>query len=157
MIFFVPGSVFQLVFGVLISASFLIFSVWARPFVTRFNNRFKIATDLAIMVTFAIAIMMNKSVDTSREPRWLDKSVFDALFSIVNILVPTMVVLVEFYTQATTNEETVEVHEYAWLGDEKYGGFKELVLDESPRLKALRYNLDNTDLQILNAKASDAG
>jgi hypothetical protein len=63
MIFFSPGSVFQLVFGVLISAVFLTFSVWQRPFLSRFNNRFKIATDVAIMVTFAIAIMMNKNVD----------------------------------------------------------------------------------------------
>ena len=31
------------------------------------------------------------------------------------------------------------------------------MLDESPRLKHLRYNLENTDLQVLNMKANDTG
>jgi hypothetical protein len=157
MIFFVPGSVFQLVFGVLISAVFLCLSVSIQPYISRFNNRFKVVTDIAIMTTFAIAIMMNKSVDTSQEPRWLDKAVFDIAFTVANVLLPVLTVIVEFVTQATSGQEDEEIHEYAWLGDEKHGGFKELVLDESPRLKTLRYNLENTDLQVLNLKASDAG
>ena len=156
MIFFSPGSVFQLVFGVLVSAVFLVLSVWIRPFVSRFNNRFKIITDVAIMTTFAIAIMMNSNVDVSQEPGWLGKKVFDMAFTVVNMVLPACVVFAEILAQTETEEEE-EVHEYAWLGDEKHGGFKELVLDESPRLKALRYNLESTDLKLLNSKAIDAG
>jgi hypothetical protein len=130
--------------------------VWIRPFVSRFNNRFKIITDVAIMTTFAIAIMMNSNVDVSQEPGWLGKKVFDMAFTVVNMVLPACVVFAEILAQTETEEEE-EVHEYAWLGDEKHGGFKELVLDESPRLKALRYNLESTDLKLLNSKAIDAG
>jgi hypothetical protein len=157
MIFFVPGSVFQLVFGVLLSATFLVLSVSIQPYLSRFNNNFKIASDVAIMATFAIAVMMNKNVDTTQEPQWMDETVFDLAFSFFNVLLPALVVLHDIHRQYSTPDENEETHTYAWLGDEKHGGFKELVLDESPRLKQLRYNLENTDLQRLNSKASEIG
>ena len=49
------------------------------------------------------------------------------------------------------------MHEYAWLGDENSGGFKELDLDEDPRMKSLRYKLENVDLKLLNELAGSAG
>jgi hypothetical protein len=156
LIFFSPGSIFQLVLGLLVSAAFLVLSVRIQPFTSRFNNRFKVATDVAIMTTFAIAILMNGHVDTSNEPSWMSKNVFDAVFAIINIWIPLMVVAIELFTQNAVHEEE-EIHEYAWLGDEKHGGFKELNQDEGPRLKNLRYNLENTDMKILNEKATAAG
>ena len=67
-----------------------------------------------------------------------------------------MVIPFELITQAVDGDKEVEIHEYAWLGDETHGGFNELVLDKSPRLKALRYDLENADLKVLNEKASEA-
>ena len=94
----------------------------------------------------------------SQEPSWLGKEAFDLAFFFVNLFVPFVVVVVEFVTQAADeDDDEEEIHEYAWLGDEKHGGFKEVVIDESPRLKLLRYNLEQTDLKVLNLKAEDAG
>ena len=94
----------------------------------------------------------------SQEPSWLGKETFDLAFAFVNLFVPFVVVVAELVTQAAKgDDEEEEVHEYAWLGDEKHGGFKELVVDESPRLKLLRYNLEHTDLKVLTRKAADAG
>lgn len=157
LIFFSPGSIFQLVLGLLISAVFLVLSVRIQPFTSRFNNRFKVATDVAIMATFSVAVLMNKHVDSSQEPSWMSKTLFDAVFAFVNIWIPLTVVGIELFTQGYDDSDDEEIHEYAWLGDEKHGGFKELNLDETPRLKSLRYNLENVDLKVLNDKATSAG
>ena len=67
----------------------------------------------------------------SQEPSWLGKETFDLAFAFVNLFVPFVVVVAELVTQgAKGDDEEEEVHEYAWLGDEKHGGFKELVVDE---------------------------
>ena len=158
MSFFVPGSIFQLIFGVLISAGFLGLSVSLRPYLSRFNNRFKIATDIAVLATFSVAIMMNANVDRSGEPEWIDDYFFDIIFTIVNVIVPLGVVVVELLVQMTRSAaEAEQFHGHAWLDDEKQGGFKVLVMDDSERLRSLRYDLETTDLKELNVKAVNAG
>jgi hypothetical protein len=158
MSFFVPGSIFQLIFGVLISAGFLGLSVSLRPYLSRFNNRFKIATDIAVLATFSVAIMMNANVDRSGEPEWIDDYFFDIVFTIVNVIVPLGVVVVELLVQMTRSAaEAEQFHGHAWLDDEKQGGFKVLVMDDSERLRSLRYDLETTDLKELNVKAVNAG
>ena len=105
LIFFSPGSIFQLVLGLMVSAVFLVLSVRTQPFTSRFNNRFKVATDVAIMTTFCVAVLMNKHVDSSQEPTWMSRSLFDAVFAVINIWVPMMVVAVELFTQAAEDDD----------------------------------------------------
>ena len=59
MIFFRPGSVQQLLVGGLIAAFYMVAAASKRPFVSRFDNNFKICTDGAIVMTFNIAVMLN--------------------------------------------------------------------------------------------------
>ena len=59
MIFFRPGSVQQLLVGGTIASFYMAAAATKRPFVSRFDNNFKIATDGAIIVTFNIAVMLN--------------------------------------------------------------------------------------------------
>ena len=62
MIFFRPGSVQQLLVGGSIASFYMAAAATNRPFVSRFDNNFKICTDGAIVMTFNIAVMLNDRV-----------------------------------------------------------------------------------------------
>jgi hypothetical protein len=155
MIFWSPGSVQQLVTGVQISAMFFVLSVKNRPFVTRFNNNFKICTDLAVLITFAVAILLSPRVDQSMEPAWVTRDVMDTILLVANMFIPALVVFMEFSRGAEQEEEDIHAR-YGWLGDERDGGFK-LLVEEEPRLAGLRRELEALELKTLNSGAREAG
>ena len=66
-----------------------------RPFVSRFDNNFKIATDGAIIVTFNIAVVLNDRVDLSKE--LLSEDLLNFCLVVVNILIPACVVSEQIY------------------------------------------------------------
>ena len=95
MIFFRPGSVQQLLVGGTIASFYMAAAATKRPFVSRFDNNFKIATDGAIIVTFNIAVMLNDRVDLSKE--FLSEGFLNFSLILVNILVPLGVVVEQIY------------------------------------------------------------
>ena len=46
------------VVGAIISTGFLVAAVKHQPFLTEFDNRFKILTDFALVITFNISLML---------------------------------------------------------------------------------------------------
>ena len=153
MIFWTPGSVQQLVVGVQISAFFLIISIKTRPFLTRFNNNFKIVTDLAVMVTFNVAVLLSERVDWSMEPEFITREILDMMLIVVNMLIPSIVVILEL---SRSTSETRSEAKFGWLGDERHGGFK-IMAEEEPRLAGLRHELEGVELKTLNQNARAAG
>lgn len=153
MIFWNPGSVQQLVVGVQLSAFFLILSIKMRPFVTRFNNNFKIVTDLAVMLTFNVAILLSDRVDWSMEPDFITEDGLDLSLVIVNMIIPSIVVILELNRSTTVQEDPAR---FGWLGDERHGGFK-IMAEEEPRLAGLRHELEGLELKTLHKHARDAG
>ena len=119
MIFWSRGSIQQLAIGIQVSAFFLVATVKYQPYMTRFNNQFKIVTDAAVLVTFNIAVILSDRVDSSLEPAWsvtqcilsqpstcqsdpyltvlrrCDTEMMDAMLIIVNIVIPVSVVIYE--------------------------------------------------------------
>ena len=153
MIFWTPGSVQQLVVGVQLSAFFLILSIKTRPFLTRFNNNFKIVTDLAVMLTFNVAILISDRVDWSMEPDFITRDGLDLMLVVVNMVIPSIVVIMEL---SRPEEQPQEEAKFGWLGDERHGGFKVLA-EETPRLSGLRHELEGLELKTLNMNARAAG
>lgn len=153
MIFWTPGSVQQLVVGVQLSAFFLILSIKTRPFLTRFNNNFKIVTDLAVMLTFNVAILLSERVDWSMEPDFITRDGLDLMLVIVNMVIPSVVVFMELSRPV---EQPVDEAKFGWLGDERSGGFK-IMAEETPRLSGLRRELEGLELKTLNRNARAAG
>ena len=95
MIFFRPGSVQQLLVGGTIASFYMAAAATKRPFVSRFDNNFKIATDGAIIVTFNIAVVLNDRVDLSKE--LLSEDLLNFCLVVVNILIPACVVSEQIY------------------------------------------------------------
>ena len=153
MIFWTPGSVQQLVVGVQISAFFLVVSIKTRPFLTRFNNNFKIVTDLAVMVTFNVAILLSDRVDWSMEPGFVTREALDMMLIVVNMVIPAIVVFLELNRSTAPPRGKAK---FGWLGDERHGGFK-IMAEEEPRLAGLRHELEGVDLKTLNQNARSAG
>ena len=65
--FFYRGSTQQLVLGGIMASFFLCGSVSARPFITKFDNDFKIVTDAALMMTFSLSILLGRSTSGSED------------------------------------------------------------------------------------------
>lgn len=59
--FFARGSLQQLVAGAVVSTIFLVAAAGIRPFRTKFDNDFKIASDIALVVTFNISVLLRRS------------------------------------------------------------------------------------------------
>ena len=73
-----------------------------RPFVSRFDNNFKIVTDAAVLITFNIAVMLNDRVDLSKE--FLSEGFLNFSLILVNILVPAGVVVEQIYRNNAKKE-----------------------------------------------------
>ena len=95
MIFFRPGSVEQLLLGGLISAFFMASTVRYRPYVSAFDNDFKTVTDIAVLITFNICVMINVGA-YSRIPL-VSEDVLNFFLIVVNIVIPLCVFLVATY------------------------------------------------------------
>ena len=105
-IFFERGSMYQLAMGLQLSAFFLGAALHFRPFQSRFNNNFKLVTDLAVMCTFAFAIITSDRVDKAKEPFFVtDEAIMETLFMIVNVGMPVAVVATEI--ARTMNDDGV--------------------------------------------------
>jgi hypothetical protein len=93
MCFFSRGSLEQLAVGAIISSGFLVASVKHRPFLVDFDNRFKIMTDLALVVTFNISLMLQNPYDNDTVPEW----VLGSILVVVNAVLPLCLMLQQFY------------------------------------------------------------
>ena len=117
MIFFRPGSVQQLLVGGTIASFYMAAAATKRPFVSRFDNNFKIATDGAIIVTFNIAVMLNLNDRADLSKEFLSEGFLNFSLILVNILVPLGVVVEQIYRNnakkgdapATKTEEGTEI------------------------------------------------
>ena len=94
-VFFAPGTVQQLLFGCIISTIFMGLAIWKLPYLTPFNNRFKIVTDAAIVMTFNMAVLLHPSV--ARDIASYDKSEFilGLALIVVNFGVPLALIVYE--------------------------------------------------------------
>ena len=104
MIFFRPGSVQQLLVGGTIASFYMAATATMRPFVSRFDNNFKVAVDAAIVVTFNIAVMLNDRVDLSKE--FLSEGFLNFLLIFVNLVVPATVVVVQLSRNSKANDDS---------------------------------------------------
>ena len=95
MIFFRPGSVQQLLVGGLISAFYMMAAHSHQPYVAKFDNDFKLATDVAVVVTLNIAVMLNTRVDSSKEV--LSAASLNVALIVVNIVLPVGVIASAIY------------------------------------------------------------
>ena len=92
MCFFRRGSTEQLIFGAIVSGLFLAASVSKRPFVTKYDNDFKIVTDAALMITFNLSLLLKDS-DDGPVPLW----VLGAVLVIVNVIAPLVLVSINIH------------------------------------------------------------
>ena len=67
LIFFSKGSMLQIVAAVMITFLFLVATSLNKPFKDELANKFKLATECALMITLVFAIMLK--VDLSKEVR----------------------------------------------------------------------------------------
>ena len=107
MIFFRPGSVQQLLVGGSIASFYMAAAATNRPFVSRFDNNFKICTDGAIIMTFNIAVMLNDRVDMSKE--FMSENFLNLSLIVANILIPAGVVVEQLVQNNKKAKEEAEV------------------------------------------------
>ena len=100
--------------GGLISAFYMCGAVSRRPFVSAFDNNFKIVTDAAVMITFNVSVMLN--VGNSMTKEFLPDGFLNFVLICVNIFIPGLVVVHQLLKNmaakrkrkaATTRQHTV--------------------------------------------------
>ena len=94
MCFFRRGSTEQLIFGAIVSGLFLAASVSKRPFVTKYDNDFKIVTDAALMITFNLSLLLK---DTNGGDGLVPLWVLGAVLVIVNVIAPLVLVSINIH------------------------------------------------------------
>ena len=94
MCFFRRGSTEQLIFGAIVSGLFLADSVSKRPFVTKYDNDFKIVTDAALMITFNLSLLLK---DTNGGDGLVPLWVLGAVLVIVNVIAPLVLVSINIH------------------------------------------------------------
>ena len=63
--FFNKGSLFQLVVAMIFCVAFLSAVAWLRPFASRTANSFKVATEVALLVSLVLVVLLK--IDLSKE------------------------------------------------------------------------------------------
>ena len=63
--FFNKGSLFQLVVAMIFCVAFLSAVAWLRPFASRTANLFKVATEVALLVSLMLVVLLK--IDLSKE------------------------------------------------------------------------------------------
>jgi hypothetical protein len=158
--FWSRGSIQQLTIGIAVSTVFLTLAVKIRPFELRFNNNFKLVTDISIISTFCICILLSDRVDQELEPEWLGKAELDVALVLVNIGFPLAAIISEVGMQVEESND-VEV-----LGKEdrdgvqwpyarwEEGAFRGAKLGDDHRLAALRLELEGLEIGKLDRRAN---
>lgn len=69
------GSLEQLCLGAVVSGGFAVLSVRMQPYQQAFDNRFKIATDIAATITFNVCVLLSPAANITQEqsvvPQWI--------------------------------------------------------------------------------------
>ena len=99
LIFFKKGSIFQLVVAMITSLGFLSVVAWFQPYVSRAANLFKVATEVALLITLILCTLLK--LDTGKIeteiPGGMDA--LGSMFIFVNSILPggSLVVGILFY------------------------------------------------------------
>jgi hypothetical protein len=99
LIFFKKGSIFQLVVAMITSLGFLSVVAWFQPYVSRAANLFKVATEVALLITLILCILLK--LDTGKIeteiPGGMDA--LGSMFIFVNSILPggSLVLGILFY------------------------------------------------------------
>jgi hypothetical protein len=67
------GSLFQLVVGIILCVGFGFTAAWFHPYVSEFANKVKVATEVTLLVTLVLAVMLKIDLNTERLPCWSDE------------------------------------------------------------------------------------
>jgi hypothetical protein len=99
LIFFKKGSIFQLVVAMITSLGFLSVVAWFQPYVSRAANLFKVATEVALLITLILCVLLK--LDTGKIeteiPGGMDA--LGSMFIFVNSILPggSLVLGILFY------------------------------------------------------------
>ena len=99
LIFFKKGSIFQLVVAMITSLGFLSVVAWFQPYVSRAANLFKVATEVALLITLILCTLLK--LDTGKIeteiPGGMDA--LGSMFIFVNSILPggSLVLGILFY------------------------------------------------------------
>jgi hypothetical protein len=109
LMFLSPGSLFQLVVGIVLCIAFGFSAAWFRPYVSGVANIFKVGTEVTLLVTLVLAVMLKIDLSTEALPciPWDDDeqnlSCGDSFIGIVmfltNTVVPTATMIVGLLTE----------------------------------------------------------
>jgi hypothetical protein len=161
MCFWSRGSIQQLIVGAMLSIFFMVVAITIRPFQSRFNNNFKTVTDIAIIATFMLAILLSDRVDKRLEPAWLGREELDSTLLLANLGLPILCIVFEVGLQAIDEEE--EVDRYTEIGGLRWpfarwdghgGQFRGAGKNDDARLATLRRELEEqVDFETLQGRA----
>jgi len=109
LMFLSPGSLFQLVVGIVLCIAFGFSAAWFRPYVSGVANIFKVGTEVTLLVTLVLAVMLKIDLSTEALPciPWDDdaeeSSCGDSFIGIVmfltNTAIPTATFVIGLFTE----------------------------------------------------------
>ena len=109
LMFVSPGSLFQLVIGIILSVGFGFSAAWFQPYVSGTANIFKVGTEVTLLVTMVLAAMLKVDLSTETMPclPWGDdaekgscgESFIGVRMFITNTLVPGVTFALDVLTE----------------------------------------------------------
>ena len=102
LIFISRGSVFQLMVTTLICLGFGFSSAWCQPYQSRLSNLFKVATEVSLLITFCVSMLLRADQSSEKLPMLLslpdgsgiDRDAVGVMLVLANTLVPMTSLLV---------------------------------------------------------------
>ena len=131
LMFFKKGSLTQLVMAMLTSLGFLSAAAWFEPFAAPTANAFKLGTEIALLMTLMLIVLLK--IDLSKEDIPGGGDAVGAALLLVNVAPPAVSLVLSLLTHGLDARDAVKT----WNGDEdgkKKGktGKDEVEFDENP-------------------------
>ena len=105
LIFFARGSVLQLVVGILITFCFLLGTARNMPYKSMTSNRFKLATESALMLTLIFAVLLK--VDLSKED--IDETTIGVVMLFNNSVIPSMAIAASVLASLNQSTDDLDI------------------------------------------------
>ena len=71
LIFISRGSIFQLMVTTLICLGFCVSSAWCQPYESRLSNLFKVATEVSLLITLCVSMLLRADQSSEKLPMLL--------------------------------------------------------------------------------------
>ena len=106
LMFIGKGSLLQLVIGMVTTVGFLCATAWFQPYVSRTANVFKVSTEVALLMTLLLCVLLRVPLETKRFPG--GEAMIGVMMVVANVVVPVTTLALALLFQGLDVREAIK-------------------------------------------------